>query len=178
RRWCSIAMARDESTAFIMKLDDTVWGALLLLLAVTIVVHVQGFPPMPGQRVGPALFPGLVASGVGVCALLLVYSGLRQRKTSGPTIAWVRFAPWTRSHRHVIAFLVVIAVNVFYIAAVDRLGFVLTGTVYLAALFAVFGVRGRWIVPLAILVTLVIHSMFYKLLRVPLPWGLLQGVAW
>ena len=27
-------------------------------------------------------------------------------------------------------------------------------------------------------VTLIIHYVFYKLLRVPLPWGLLQGVAW
>jgi putative tricarboxylic transport membrane protein len=33
-------------------------------------------------------------------------------------------------------------------------------------------------VPLAIVVTLLIHYVFYKLLRVPLPWGLLQKVAW
>jgi putative tricarboxylic transport membrane protein len=25
---------------------------------------------------------------------------------------------------------------------------------------------------------LVIHYAFYKLLRVPLPWGVLQGIAW
>jgi len=31
---------------------------------------------------------------------------------------------------------------------------------------------------LAVLLTLLIHFVFYKLLRVPLPWGLLQGVAW
>jgi putative tricarboxylic transport membrane protein len=34
------------------------------------------------------------------------------------------------------------------------------------------------VVPLAVVVTLIIHYAFYKLLRVPLPWGLLQGVAW
>ncbi len=49
---------------------------------------------------------------------------------------------------------------------------------YLATLFGVFGVRSRWIVPLAIVVTLVIHYAFYKLLRVPLPWGILERFAW
>ena len=33
-------------------------------------------------------------------------------------------------------------------------------------------------VPLALAVTLVIHYAFYKLLKVPLPWGVLQGIAW
>ena len=32
--------------------------------------------------------------------------------------------------------------------------------------------------PVAIVVTLVIHYAFYKLLQVPLPWGVLQGIAW
>ena len=60
----------------------------------------------------------------------------------------------------------------------DRLGFIPTGVIYLAALFLVFRVPRTWIVPLAIVVTLGIHYAFYKLLKVPLPWGLLQGVAW
>jgi putative tricarboxylic transport membrane protein len=55
---------------------------------------------------------------------------------------------------------------------------VLTGVIDLAAVFAAFGVRRRWILPLALIITLVIHYSFYKLLRVPLPWGLLEGFAW
>jgi len=39
-------------------------------------------------------------------------------------------------------------------------------------------VPAKWIVPLAVAMTLGIHYAFYKLLKVPLPWGLLQGVAW
>jgi putative tricarboxylic transport membrane protein len=78
----------------------------------------------------------------------------------------------------VLAFAVVLGVNVFYIALVDKLGFIPTGTIYLAALFAVLQVRVRWILPLAIVLTLVIHTAFYKLLRVPLPWGLLQPILW
>ncbi len=43
-----------------MKLNDAVWGALLALLgAAILLVHVQGFPRIPGQNVGPGLFPGI-----------------------------------------------------------------------------------------------------------------------
>ena len=85
---------------------------------------------------------------------------------------------WVRSPRHLLAFVLVLAVNVFYIVAVDALGFIPVGVIYLSTLFFVFRVRSSWIVPLALAVTLVIHYAFYKLLKVPLPWGLLKGIAW
>ena len=66
----------------------------------------------------------------------------------------------------------------FYVLLVDRLGFIPTGIIYLAVLFAAFGVRAVWILPVAIVLTLAIHTAFYKLLKVPLPWGLLQGFVW
>ena len=161
-----------------MKLNDAVWGALLLLLAAAILVHVQAFGKIPGQQYGPAIFPGLVAIGLAVCAVLLIVKGVAARTHGHERAEWVAFAPWTRSHRHVLAFALTLGVNVFYILLVDRLGFIPTGIVYLTALFWVFGVRLPWIVPLAVVLTLAIHTSFYKLLRVPLPWGVLQGFIW
>lgn len=161
-----------------MKLNDAVWGALLLLFAAAILVHVQAFGKIPGQQYGPAIFPGLVAVGLAVCAVLLIVKGLAARTHGHERPAWVAFAPWTRSHRHVLAFALALGVNVFYILLVDKLGFIPTGVVYLAALFWVFGVRAVWILPLAVVLTLAIHTSFYKLLRVPLPWGVLQGIVW
>ena len=67
----------------LMKINDAIWGAVLLLLAAVILVHVQSFPKIPGQQVGPALFPGLIAAGLGVCALLLVAKGLAARTAGG-----------------------------------------------------------------------------------------------
>ncbi len=161
-----------------MKLNDAVWGALLLLFGAVVLVHVQSFPRIPGQNVGPGLFPGLIAIGLGICGVLLVGKGLAARASGGERARWFELEQWTRSRRHVLAFALAVGVNVFYIALVDRLGFIPTGVVYLAVLFAVFEVRPRWIVPLALVVTLCIHYAFYKLLKVPLPWGLLQGIAW
>jgi putative tricarboxylic transport membrane protein len=161
-----------------MKLSDSVWGALLLLLAVAILWHIRTFPPMPGQRFGPAVFPGIVASGLAICAVILIINGLRHRRDLGADHVWGSMAPWTRSHRHVLAFVVTLGVNVFYVLCAGPLGFIPTAIVYLAAMFLVFGVTPKWILPLAVVVTLVIHYAFYKLLKVPLPWGILERFAW
>ena len=59
-----------------MKLNDAVWGALLLLLGAVLLVHVRSFPNIPGQQVGPALFPGILAAGLATCGALLVLKGL------------------------------------------------------------------------------------------------------
>ncbi len=66
----------------------------------------------------------------------------------------------------------------FYILLVDKLGFIPTAVIYLAVLFAVFGVSPRWNLPIAIIVTLLHPLRFYKMLKVPLPWGVLTRVAW
>jgi putative tricarboxylic transport membrane protein len=161
-----------------VKLNDAVWGALLIFFSAAVLTHVQSFPSIPGQKVGPALFPGLLAVGLAVCAVVLIVKGLAARAQGGDRARWAELDGWTRSRRHVLAFFAVIGVNLFYILLVDRIGFILTGVVYLGALFAIFGVRLKWIVPIALVAVLVIHYAFYKLLRVPLPWGVLQGIAW
>jgi putative tricarboxylic transport membrane protein len=162
-----------------VKLNDAVWGALLLLFSAALLVHVQSFPKIPGQQVGPALFPGIVAVALGVCAVLLVIKGLAARRAGEDEgAAWFELDDWTDEARYVIAFLITVGVNVFYILAVDWLGFLIVGTIYLSVLFAVYGVTRRWVLPIAVIVTLGIHYAFYKLLKVPLPWGLLQGIAY
>ena len=161
-----------------MKLNDAVWGALLLLFSVVLFVHVQSFPTIPGQRFGPALFPGILAAALAVCSVLLVVKGLAARRDGGERSMWLDLEPWTRQRRYVVAFLVTVGVNVFYIFTIDYLGFIVVGVIYLAVLFWVYRVPRKWIVPVAVIATLVIHYAFYKLLKVPLPWGLLQGIAW
>jgi len=161
-----------------MRLNDAVWGALLLLFSAVILFHVQSFPKIPGQQVGPGLFPGFLAIGLAVCGALLVMKGLTTRRAWGERAEWIAFAAWTRSRKHVLAFALTIGVNILYILAVDKLGFIPLGVIYLGLLFWVYGVGTKWILPLSLVMTLGIHYAFYKLLKVPLPWGLLQGIAW
>lgn len=158
-----------------MKFNDAVWGAALLVFAGLLLWHVQGFPAMTGQRVGPAVMPGALAVGLGICGALLLLRGLRSRAAG---VAWAELPAWFGSRPQVLGFAVLVAVNLFYLLAVQRVGFVLVGIVYLAALMAVLRVRLVRAVPIAVLMTLLIHYAFYKLLKVPLPWGWLQAVAW
>jgi putative tricarboxylic transport membrane protein len=161
-----------------VKLNDALWGALLVLFGALLVVHVQGFPRIPGQSVGPGLFPGALGVGLAVCGLLLLARGLRARAAQRDGAEWVTWPAWARAPRQRLGFAVLVGVNIFYMLAVDRLGFVLTGTLYLGALMWVLRVKAARIVPIALILTLLIHYAFYKLLRVPLPWGVLQGIAW
>jgi len=161
-----------------VKINDALWGALFALLGAAILWHVQGFPRIPGQNVGPALFPGVLAVAMLVCGAILIVSGLKARRADRGSSRWAVAPEWLRSRRHVLAFAVLVASNVFYLLAVDWLGFLPTAFVYLAALMWVLRVRPAIAVLVAFLMALAIHYAFYKLLRVPLPWGVLQGLAW
>lgn len=156
-----------------MKFNDAVFGALMLVLGLAVLVHVQSFPKIPGQNVGPALFPGLVAAALVVCAVMLILSGLRAR----PGTAWFEALPWARSPRHAWAFVAVIGSTIAYIVFAERVGFLIIAPLALFAMFIAFGVRPVTSVIVAIIGTLVIWYAFYKLLRVPLPWGVLTRFA-
>jgi putative tricarboxylic transport membrane protein len=157
-----------------MKLNDAVFGLLLMLLGGAVLFAIQGYPKIPGQPVGPALFPGLIAAGLCITGVLLVARGIRSR-AGQPWLAW---DDWVRSPRHIAALAVLLASIVFYILASDLLGFLIVAPLILLALFLVLRVRPWHAVGIAIVATLVVHFAFYKLLRVPLPWGVLKGWAW
>lgn len=156
-----------------MKLSDALSGLLSLAFGIAIVAYAATFPPMPGQHVGPSLFPTVVGCGFALFGAGLAASGLRQGAGG-----WVTFDAWVRRPRMVVNFALVVFAVAFYALAVDVLGFFITAFAVLTALCVAFGARGRWIVPLTLAITCAIHYGFYTLLRVPLPWGVLGGIAW
>ena len=70
-----------------------------------------------------------------------------------------------------------IGAAVAYIYLADVLGFLIVGTLVLFVLFLIFGVRPRLAAIVAVASAFVIWYAFYKLLRVPLPWGVLTPWA-
>jgi putative tricarboxylic transport membrane protein len=156
-----------------MKLNDAIFGLVLLALGTVVLFAIQGFPKIPGQPVGPALFPGLIATGLCVTGVLLVVRGLRQ-----PRQAWLVPEDWVSSPRHVVALVVLLGSVVFYIVAANWLGFLPTALLILLAMFTVLRVPPGRSLLIAVVATLVVHFAFYKMLRVPLPWGLLTPYAW
>jgi len=157
-----------------MKFNDAVFGLILLLLGALVLAVVRSYPGIPGQQVGPALFPGLIAIGLCICGLMLLVKGWRERHAA----PWLRLGGWAASPRHVLAAALVIGAVLFYIFASERLGFLPIAAISLLALMLAMRVRPGRAVLIALIASLLIHAAFYKLLRVPLPWGVLTPIAW
>jgi putative tricarboxylic transport membrane protein len=157
-----------------MKINDTLSGLALLALSLLILYTVSSYPVIPGQNIGPAAFPGLLASLLALCSVILIVKGLKAKKHED----WVVIGGWVKSWFHLRNFLVTIGCLLFYIFLSDFLGFIVCGTLLLAVMFAALEVRPKAIFPIAFIVTMVIHYIFYKGLRVPLPWGLLMPIQW
>jgi putative tricarboxylic transport membrane protein len=157
-----------------MKIHDTLFGLFFLALGSLVLFAVKGFPNIPGQPVGPALFPSLSATGLCISGVMLVIKGFRNQAQT----AWFEWEDWIHSPRHVIALFVLLASVVFYIAVAEPLGFLPTSFIMLIALFKALRVNWRRTLTVAVIATLVVHFAFYKLLRVPLPWGVLTPWAW
>ena len=153
-----------------MKLDDAITGAIFLALSLAVLWDIQGYPKIPGQNVGPNAFPGLIAAILAGCSIALIVRGLRARSASDRP--WLQFQPWTRSPRHLLLFVLTAAVLVLYVLFADTLGFLVCGIVLLAALMLSLRVRPQAAIAVAVVATFAIHVIFYKGLRVPLPWGI------
>jgi putative tricarboxylic transport membrane protein len=155
-----------------MKLSDALTGAFLIALAIAILFHIQSYPLIPGQNYGPALFPGVIAVGFIGCGILLMVRGVRAK------VPLVTLSDWVRNPVTLTNFVVVCAVLLLYIVLAEPLGFLLTAPLCLVLLFLKLKVRLPMALVVAIAAALVMHFLFYKLLRVPLPWGVLERFAW
>ena len=156
-----------------MKVADTILGALFALLGVVVLWHVQSFPVIPGQKFGAALFPGVISAGLVICGLLLTARGLRRPAPGGRLIA---FDDWARNPVIVIRFLSVPIGLLFYVLSSDFLGFHIAASLAMLAWLLVFGMKPLPAVAVAIAFPIIMHLAFYKILRVPLPWGVLTNV--
>lgn len=152
-----------------MKLNDAVFGALFLVLSLLVLWTIQGYPRIPGQNIGPAAFPGVIAALLALCSVLLIVQGVRARHS----VQWFSRDGWTGQRRPLIAFAVTVGGLALYVAASDRIGFLILGCAMLLALMLALRVRPVAALPVAVIATLLIHVAFYKGLRVPLPWGVL-----
>ena len=138
-------------------------GLALALLALAVLWSARSFPNVPGQKLGAGFLPMLVGAGLLLCGLALVW---RSRGVG-------QAAPERLPEQSAGAFATIAAI-VLYVLAAERVGFLIVAPLALLILFK--ALRVAWVPALlwAVGGTLVVHLAFYKLLRVPLPWGVLR----
>ena len=157
-----------------MRFNDAVFGVILIGFAIAVIGYTTTFPRLHGQDYGPDLFPNIIASGLALCGVLLIARGVAERRT----MPLVQLGEWANDRGIVVNVALLIGAMVFYILFSDWLGFVITSLLILTVLLVRLGSSLITSIIVAIVTTLVIHSIFAKILLVPLPWGVLQPVAW
>lgn len=156
-----------------MQLSDRVTGAVLVILGGAAAYAGSRLPAVPGQDVGPAAFPMLIGIGLVICGALIAL-GIGRSFEVEEAEAPAEQGAWRLSGLRA---LVPPAMLLFYVFAVDHLGFLPTAAAVVLVMALALGARPRLAVPLAIVAPIFVHLAFYKLLRVPLPAGLLP-VPW
>jgi putative tricarboxylic transport membrane protein len=167
-----------------MRLPDQVTGVFLLGLGAAAAYGGWLLPPVPGQPVGPNVFPLVIGLGLALCGLAITFGighsfeeeeelvpveegqveqgKVNQGKAKAPA-----------GKLHGLRALLPPALLMFYVVAAEELGFFITAALIVYATSTALGARWKLALPMAVLAPVGIHLIFGKLLRVPLPPGLL-----
>lgn len=157
-----------------MRLNNIIPGIVLILFALAEIAYARSFPRLHGQDYGPDLFPTLIVVGLFVCGVILIVQGIAERAT----VPMIAIGDWAQDRRNIANVFILLGCMVFYILASDALGFIPISLLILTTLLIRFGSTWTMSLIVAVVTTFVIHTVFSKLLLVPLPWGILLPVAW
>ena len=152
-----------------MQRSDRWVGVALALLGLAVLWSASTFPDVPGQKVGAGFLPMIVGAGLVLCAVGLIVRSQR----GGAAYAQADAAAATRHEHFGSAFVIVVTV-LAYILLADRAGFLIVAPLCLVAIFRALRVAWPAAIGWSIGGAAVVHLVFYKLLRVPLPWGVLS----
>lgn len=147
---------------------DAVTGLVLLLVGMAMFAGAQGFAPAAGLTYGAGFFPKIVSCGMAVSGILIVLGDLRRGRSGRIRMDWPGIGR--------IALLVALIAG--YALALDPLGYHLSTVALLFAVALFYGAGWRASAVLAVTATVILHLIFYSVMKVSLPWGVLLPVAW
>lgn len=158
-----------------MQLSNRVTGLFLVALGGASAYGGWLLPPVPGQQIGPDVFPMVIGIGLMLCGAMIAldigqsFEEEPELEPPAPGEAPPEPITWLRGLKA----LVPPGLLLFYMLAVDRLGFALTAAAMIFTASMALGARVRLAIGMAIFAPVLVHLVFSKLLRVPLPPGLL-----
>jgi putative tricarboxylic transport membrane protein len=161
-----------------MHLSDRVTGSTLIVLGSLAIYGASRLPPMPGQDIGPSVFPTVIGAGLALCGAMIAFGIGRSYEDEAEAELAAHQDPRQRiepaqSRFHGLRALIPIALLLFYVVAADLVGFVPIAAIIIATMALSLGANWKHALPLALIMPPVVHLLFSKLLRVPLPIGIL-----
>lgn len=153
-----------------MQLSDRITGGVLVALGGAAAWYGSRLPAVPGQDVGPAAFPMVIGFGLIGCGALIAL-GIGHSFEVPDSDEPPPGSRLMRGFRVMVPPLLLL----FYMLAVETLGFLPTAAILVLCGALTLGARLSLAVPMAVVAPLLVHLAFYKLLRVPLPDGLIPA---
>jgi len=151
-----------------MGKKDYIGGGLFMALGVFLWSMTFQFPVLDDAHPGPSLFPRVLGTLLIFFGAMVVYSGWRSRGIKEETNPDEEKIPLNYFN----PILVIILIGVF-IALANKLGFIITGVAILFTLMTKLRVSLLKSSIVSIALVCFVYVIFSKLLRVPLPMGLL-----
>jgi putative tricarboxylic transport membrane protein len=152
-----------------MKLSDHVSGGILAALGIAAAWFGSRLPGVPGQDVGPAVFPMVVGGGLVLCGIMIalgIGQGFEAPEEEDPI---------PRHRLYGLRALLPPALLILYVLIAEPVGFLPTAALIIGIAAVALGASLRLAIPLALLAPFGVHAVFAKLLRVPLPDGVLPA---
>lgn len=156
-----------------MHLSDRVTGLFLVVLGALAFWGGSRLPAVPGQDVGPAAFPMVIGAGLVLCGALIAI-GIGHSFEAPETAEQAPSRGLAARLGGTAAFLPT-ALLIFYVLVAERLGFLPTAAIMLLLTALALGASWRLAIGVALIGPPAVHLVFYKLLRVPLPAGILPA---
>ena len=166
-------MKKTQTKAF----ANLVSSVILLAFEIWAYVQTLGFKVVKKAAVQPATFPQIMCLGMIVFTVVLLIQSVLKLKKADPDDPMMEAAGSLNAlkNKGVQAGLFVIVLCIAYAALFEVLGYVLVSTLIAAAIMWLIGKRDvKQIVLVSILVPLLMWFVFYKLLTVNIPMGVLQ----
>ena len=151
-----------------MGKKDYIGGGIFMALGVFLWVMTFQFPVLDDAHPGPSLFPRVLGTLFIFFGAMVVYSGWRSTQKKEEPQPEEEQIPLNYFN----PILVIILIAIF-IALANKLGFIITGVAILITLMVKLRVSLLKSSLVSIALVCFVYMIFSKLLRVPLPMGLL-----
>ena len=166
-------MKKTQTKAF----ANLVASVILLVFEIWAYVQTLDFKVIKKAAVQPATFPQVMCIGMMVFTVILLVQSLISLKKMDPDDPNIQPAASINvlKNKGVQAGLFVIVLCILYVALFKTLGYVLASAIIAAVIMWLIGKRDvRQILLVSVLVPLAMWLVFYKLLTVNIPMGILE----